>query len=425
MSNYKSGGRSVAAWCKLRESSNNNHGSKMQLHFNYWRVGSSIPQHPDERGIGYDLKRYASAAYKKIRPKRHAEKSDFLDIGVMVTPFDDLKDVEGICIYLPVPLDAEDIKDLGPLFKNTNVATGIFNERLEVRQESSRRVELGNQEGQFCRVHNFSTSNNGCIDDQYLKVEPYKGGTKLTITSAAIQAAHREINKQKWIYFRFRVFINNSGRNSFVKTIRPEDKFILSGFHATEYVDFRLNEARNLPPEVEELMEDAEETGVVPIVRIDFLLVLRVGADLDGGHTNYHKSRLLERELWLDYVPDGGSDALQEGMVIYHWREKKDSGSEVGFQPSKPKRPLRKSRRSSPEDSTAQEVLSKRDAGIKEFNAFVKLNIRVSNWKTVALSLSIIVILGAAGSYFGSLITSYLSSSVDHQDVYLFTIMPK
>lgn len=86
---------------------------------------------------------------------------------------------------------------------------------------------------------------------------------------------------------------------------------------------------------------------------------------MTSSHSEWHKSRLLERQIWQDYVPAG----LDDGMVVYHWKK------------------------------VFGEVKDRRFAS---FSAFVKMQTRKSGGKIIGLYLLVAFLLGVVGSLTAS-----------------------
>lgn len=107
-----------------------------------------------------------------------------------------------------------------------------------------------------------------------------------------------------------------SEENPFVEDIPVYDRFLLSGYDQIEYLDFRLNEARTLPTEVERRISSDQPLGTTRIKLVAFLTAVPVSSELSVANTEFHKMRLLEYAIWSAYAP-----GLPRGMVVYHWKK--------------------------------------------------------------------------------------------------------
>lgn len=293
-----------------------------------------------------------------------AKRRDFIEIGVMPS---DPSALSTIRIFVPFSLRREDIEDLGPEFASTDLAQGIFNETLSsTRKPSGKSVELKIGSKTYCHVHLFSPVN-GAIDPSELDVADKDGGTLISITSVALASLAKQCSGDPETgYFRLRLLPHRHDTRPFVTSIKPKDRAWASGFEEIEYIDCRLNEARTLPTSIE-ASADAAPHGIAGISRIVFLAVVPVTSSITSSHAEWHKSRLLETQIWKDYVPHG----LEDGMVVYHWRKEfKD---------------------------TAQ-------SSLQGFSAFVKIQTRKSSLTIILVYILIALTLGVVGSLTASIV---------------------
>lgn len=297
------------------------------------------------------------------------KRSDFLEIGVLV---DDPALLSSIKIFVPFMVGYDQISDLGNEFLEPNLAQGIFNEPLSSAiTENKRSVELSDAAGPYCGVHIFSTDNHR-INSKELVLEIVDGGTLLEVTMLALESlANQSGTKSRPGYIRLRLRPNTAGSRPFVTYITPKDRVLVSGFEAIEYIDCRLNEARTLPTAVAAAANAARD-GVAKTRRVVFLAVVPVVSAVTSSHAEWHKSRLLENEIWEQYVPEG----LDDGMVVYHWRK----------------------------------IFGDDDIKLLQgFSAFVKMQTRKADTKIITLYLCLALLLGGIGSVIGSLLMAVLS----------------
>ncbi|MDI9849977.1 hypothetical protein QM467_18215 [Rhodoblastus sp. 17X3] len=316
------------------------------LHFNLWRL----------KGKKTGLARL------KFWSDQREESQYLLDMGIMVTSPADLAEIS---IHLPIQITDGDIKDLGPSFADGNLATAVFNESLEATNGPSQSVIILQKAvgGTYCRVLKFPLSRDR-IPASHLAISPEFDGTTLTITSAALAAGLIGIAPNEDLYFRLRLTIPKNGANTFVNAAIPDDDFLTSSVDVTEYLDFRLNQARNLNLGIVHKMVGANWPMAVPITRLDFLMAVGVTVDVVVGHPVFHKCRLLEPgKLWESYVNE---DHLQKGMAIYHWKQEAKGSYLV------------------------------------DFNAFVKLRMRTSSGRIIGRYLLIALIFGVFVGVLGN-----------------------
>ncbi|MDR7040318.1 hypothetical protein J2X36_005100 [Methylobacterium sp. BE186] len=293
-------------------------------------------------------------------------KEDFLEIGVLVT---NPATLDTVNIFVPFPAARDKISDLGPRFDKTDIAQGIFNEKLSCGRAnaSSSWIDLRRQsEDLFCRVHVFS-ENEQTIDQAELSTSSESGGTRITISRRAIDRSSRGLNEGERLYFRLRVMTGTKKGGPFVRVITPLDHAFQSGFEEVEYIDFRLNESRTLPSGIERRIKDDSAREFVPISLVAFLTAVPVLAELSVSHTEFHKNRLLEESPWNDYAPQ----PLPPGMMVYHWKKEAE----------KP---------------------------IEDFAAFVKLQTRRTGRRVIFVYLAIAFAFGIAGNLAASWLQAYV-----------------
>ncbi|QIR86603.1 hypothetical protein [Paracoccus sp. AK26] len=298
------------------------------------------------------------------------KRSDFIEIGVMPS---NPSALSAIRIFVPFFLRRENVTDLGPEFASTELAQGIFNETLSsTKKPSGKSVELKIGTKTYCHVHIFSPEN-GSIDPCELDIREKDGGTLLSITSIALQSLARQCNSNPECgYFRLRLLPTKHDTRPFVTAIKPKDRAWTSGFEEIEYIDCRLNEARTLPTSIE-ASADAAPHGLADVSRIVFLAVVPVTSSITSSHAEWHKSRLLETQIWKDYVPQG----LEDGMVVYHWRK---------------------------------EFKGVKHNSLQGFSAFVKLQTRKTSSVVIGVYASVALALGVVGSLTASAVQWWVTN---------------
>lgn len=331
--------KSIAVWCAKKHGSAD---SEFEAHFNYWRIAG------DEEFL-----------------RRVPKARDFLEIGVLL---DEPGTVEHVCIFLPDVIAPDKISDCSGHFRKTSIAQGIFNEVLAVLEPTepgTRFVELSKASGIFCRVHCFMMDGEE-IDSSELALKSLAGGTLLTITASAIKKAAAKSDVPP-AYFRLRFYIEP--QNAFLRAIPIHDRHFLSGFDELEYIDFRLNEARTLPDQIETQMRNDRGNLDIKMRLVAFLTAVPVQSAVSDASIQFYKLRLLEHHLWSPYVPTG----LPEGMTVHHWKRAVDK------------------------DPTKRQ-------DIKDFSAFVKLQTRRSGRRILWRYILIAFAFGVLGNLSASAI---------------------
>jgi hypothetical protein len=319
-------------------------GASAEVHFNYWRISGD----------------------RTFKPADEHPCRDFVEIGIwLVKP----ETVGSVCIYLPG--QHWDFEDVAVRFTSPDIVQGIFNTQLTGAQANlPSRVEVQRTSGErFCRIHQFPTDQNGIVAT-HLTSEKCADGTLLKITQHALDEVSFNLPENVPAYFRLRAYLHAQADSPFVKDIVPSDRNFQTGYEVVDYLDFRLNEARSLPTQVEEQMRVGLGTRL-PITMVAFLTAVPVQSNVTTSSLETHKMRLLE-QTWNDYVPGG----IPRGMMVYHWKR----------QP-------------------------KGDGNVEDFSAFVKMATRVSNRKILAVYLIIAFGFGVAGNLAASWIWDFFTSS--------------
>ncbi|TMO53211.1 hypothetical protein [Pseudoalteromonas phenolica] len=310
------------------------------------------------------------------------DKPDILDIGLMIPRITGLKELS---LYLPMNLKKSDIKDITKVLMNNEISTAIFNENLSYQQNGTRdHFKLLKGGKYFCTLRSFLMNYSGDeAEFEFREVatdDNNSEGVIISIKEKAITKALSEKHEEEKAYFRLRVMLDTKDKKDiFVRRVLPRDKYLVSGFEVTEYIDFRINETRLLPQSVQEEIESQQGKDVIPVKRIDFLLATTPSADIKISGKSFHKSRYLESNPWKSYLK-GSCDkiikAIDSGMVVYHW---KSSGSY--------------------------------EEPIEDFLAFVKLRVRLSQRMKILFYLLLIVFLGSIGSLLAGFINDLYKAS--------------
>lgn len=339
---------SIAIWCVPKA---NSIPIEIEAHFNYWRLTGDR---------SFSKRRFSGSPVK-----------DFIEIGVLI---DDIQQIDSLCLYMPMTIEREQVSDCSVKLASAEFAQGIFNEVITVTAPAPggpQCVVLHDQGNAiFTRVHCFTPGPSG-LDATELALAIQNDGTVITIMPAAIQGACGHAPPAK-TYFRLRIYLGAGKKsNPFVKIIRPVDQRFQSGYDEIEYIDFRMNEARTLPPAIEQRMRaDRLKGGAVAFRLVAFLTAVPVHSELSVSNTPSHKMRLLE-PVWNGYVPSG----IPKGMVVYHWKKLPEA--------LKP---------------------------IADFSAFVKLQTRRTSRKILWTYLVIAFAIGLLGNWTAELISDGFKS---------------
>ncbi|WP_417742873.1 hypothetical protein [Salipiger sp.] len=291
-------GKSVAVWTKGEAADAQTH----EVHINYWRL---------EGGEASWLSRMKLHVCKAVRRKSWAKtsKQDMLEIGFWVWAPDKVSEAS---IYLPFKVERADIFDCADSFKKSEISQAIFNEPVTVTHGADNApVIIAKIDGEiYTSIFLFEKLDSGRISEGELKIENKGEGTQLTITSKAIKSAVAAASESKKLYFRLRISLHSGG--PFVSTIRPFDGALQSGYEEIDYIDFRINESRSLPRDVQESLRKSTSK----LKKISFLTAAPISLGLSSNDAPLHKMRVLESAVWGGYVNN-----LPSHMMVYHWRK--------------------------------------------------------------------------------------------------------
>jgi len=302
-----------------RENSPNQ--NELECHFNLWTLNRS-----HRRRIKVDC---------------------FLDIGVMLNHANDSTHVN---IFIPDRIDKSNIQDLGSVFKdNAELVSAVFNEDYVVLarvKEKTIEVQKADATPLF-EIYVLDLETDVSIESQF-------GGS-------VIRVRIPEHLKNRKHYYRIRLKCPFVDKTGYIYT--PPASSILEGaFFQTELIDFRLNEKRNLPSS---LLEIVHQNGDVRFTKTHFFLMREASDDYVFSHKP-PGGRQLEKDIWETYV---GADYSFEQITAYHWKE------------------------ATPHDS---------------FSIFVKFRSFHSNLRTILIAIGAIIILGIISGFFGNLIYTWI-----------------
>lgn len=238
-----------------------------------------------------------------------------LDFGFMVG---DIKSVRSIILYCPFHIDK--VNDLGGvLSQKPDLIEAIFNEDCEVlskihpnRTKISKRgdnFKSSNEDKKEFILYKLDTSLiNFCDQDEYgrieINVENILSGNEENLQS---------LNGTNTYYFRIRIYPKN---NDPIYILKRENEHINilqdSSLRTTEIVDFRVNDFRSI---TENIKEEVFRLNTFNIKSLHYL-IMRSSTDEFISSSDKYKSRLLEIEVWKDYI-----DLNKNDVIAYHFKE--------------------------------------------------------------------------------------------------------
>jgi len=285
----KNNDNSVALWAVNKDPEQE---TKVDLHVNFWNFKQKLGQ--------------ADVAY--------------LETGLMISNWGNIKN---ITLSLPIKLSQKDVIDLGGKFKDADVATAIFNERISATQDPVEQfmdLKIGETCTRVCFFENMQ--NLLCISEER---------TEISILESHISERTRNLNVESKLYVRFRFILKNENIKSFLNNIKPHDRFLLTGYDYIEYFDFRLNRIRNLPDPIRKNVISSN----LNLLSINFFIICCLENEIMTGYKNFDKCRMLEESIWHKYFEKDleVSRLNASRTVVYQWKEsnKNDFSAFVKF----------------------------------------------------------------------------------------------
>lgn len=331
--------RSLAFWldiddCSHPETDKNN----VELHFNFW----SLSKH----------------------------KVNYLDIGVRITNPSNIKSIN---FYLP--FDKETLiyepKLSSKVCNNDDLISAVFN--CPVQQKTPVTAngycdvdfvrDVDNNIRFFTNLDISTSTENEGVKIKAESQDLLKKGCVISFFSSIF--SHDE---KRDSYFRFRIQLTKKDVDSIKTVDRPTYSAVTNNHEVTETVDFRINEIRNLPANVQRHINK-----VKCVQKLHFFLIRESRAEYKISHTNYKRCRILENDLWENYINiDQTRNPIKEQMLIYHWSTKEGEA-------------------------------------VDHFSAFAKFSSKALRWPQIIAVLLVAILTG----FIASMFTNYVWKNIE------------
>lgn len=309
----------------------------LDLHINLWRI--------------LDVK----------TPLKSKTNLTYLDIGFEI---EKLQDYEQLCLFIPANIDRKDISDLAPILKNQETLKAVFNDIVKIHSTSDNNYTVK------------KTKNNNWsrriwyIEEDDLGIENVNGdgkhGVIITIKGSLFNrynnipdnATNSADFKE---YIRMRISLNDNGNCRFCITEIKSNTFGAVALQPKqEVIEFRLNERRSYPEEI----ETRAENGRIIINSVNYFLITNIDNQITTQHTKFKRVRQLEMSLWSAYIlgrkNDSDNDTKREAenfisedltskkLSTYQWKNKSDIV----------------------ECKNKSDIVEKKTIGLEDFNAY-------------------------------------------------------
>lgn len=369
---------------------------EIELHFNLWTLNSKKQNRKNKRednGRWLFPLSLISSAYNFLKRgtkrcvlfMKEVEPICFLDVGVKFKQIG----TGDIFVYFPFHITQEDYDgELGSLISNdVKLISAIFNDEVENIQYEDNHYHFSKIKFAgaskpairfFTRLDLSETNALG----PGVQLKPVgQDGCFLRFPSRMFNLAPDEYG-----YFRFRIILNGACQKAICTSYKPKDRFFITSEEHIDMIDFRVNEIRNLPENINKHVSDN-----FLLKKVHFLVIREIDSEYVMAHTSYDRCRLLEGNVWRKYLKTNKLHSIQEipKMLVFHW---KSAGEKMPHNPSNNKCDDTKSR------------------SIGEFTAFAKFAYRRQSM--VIIIRSILVAL------FFSILANFMSAPIEK----LFTI---
>ena len=244
-----------------------------------------------------------------INPKSKS----FVDISVRVYG---AKEAKAVNFFVPFEIERNEITDLSYMLTDSSALRALFNTNGKVDSEKTkytselsydnRTVSLINLTNEFTEVKKVSYGTVITVDFEFIK-------DFITSDEAYLifRIPHKTLDKI------FAPVIDVSSMfdriNSLIQSPMISEKYGYS---------IRINEARLLPPEINEI-EVLQEQRIRKA-----LVTISLGDEYEMNDSTCYRIRRLEAELNRDYAPEG-YDCLD--AITYQWVEERDSNMKAHY----------------------------------------------------------------------------------------------
>ena len=275
----------------------------------------------------------------------------YIDVSIKIVG---IQNTSKLCLYVPFAVSAEEIKDISLAFKNEEIARATFS--------SGCIIDFMKNEYTSEIAYNGKT-----VDIVHLsKLDPvFKDLSSGTLIVVNYEHIKEYIDNEEG-YFSFRlphksldqVFSTYKSAGSFFVRLRD---LITTPIQSEKYgYSIRVNEARNLPPEINKIGAFHRQKLKKAVVAVS------VNENYEINDANCFQIRRLEEDLYRDFVPKGFSC---DNVITYQWKE------------------------------------SRREDELRgKFNFYLNIKREVISAASMAIYMILLVVMGGFGDFFADLV---------------------
>lgn len=277
-------------------------------------------------------------------------------------------------IYIPFELcKVQEWEDLGERICNNNdLLCAIFNEDYSAIKENNGcfyRIESSNVTGGNATHFRFYVLGKSNVEIKEAVFDE-KGDVKGCWISISI-VDYDKTWRDKLYYIRFRLHLKEY--NQFAIRRDLSNDLIQAAFSKLDLYDLRINENRSLDKKVRETFH-VEGYELSSFDKIHVFYIANTKVTIENCNTFKTDSRIIEPKVWETYQPITGTDAV---FIAHHWKMKSEQTNKQ-----------------------SEDTKNMRHNKLNLF--FTAKYPKIQLWTLIAY-LSVIILLGACGSWLSSI----------------------
>ena len=237
----------------------------------------------------------------------------YVDISVRVYGAKEAKEVN---FFVPFEIEKNEIADLSYMLSDSSALRALFNTNGKVDSEKTKYTSELRYDNRTVSLINLA--------NEFIKVKKVSYGTVITVDFEFIKDFIT--SDEAYLIFRIphktldKIFAPVIDVGSIFDKI---NSLVLSPMISEKYgYSIRINEARLLPPEINEI-KDLQEQRIRKA-----LVTISLGDEYEMNDSTCYRIRRLEAELNRGYAPEG-YDCLD--AITYQWVEERDSNMKAHY----------------------------------------------------------------------------------------------
>ena len=244
-----------------------------------------------------------------INPKGRS----YVDISVRVYG---AKQAKAVNIFVPFEIEIDEITDLSYMLADVSALRALFNTNAKVDSQKTKYTSELRYDNRTVSLINFT--------NEFIEIKTVSYGTVITVNFEFIKSSIT--SDEAYLILRIphktldRIFAPVIDVGSVFRRI---NSLIQSPMISEKYgYSIRINEARLLPPEINEI-EDLQEQRIRKA-----LVTISIGDEYEMNDSTCYRIRRLEAELNSNYAPEGYDCS---NAITYQWVEERDSNMKAHY----------------------------------------------------------------------------------------------